>query len=630
MSVSVSAWATPPSGGTLFGGDQFIASVPAGGSAIVAASLDTSGLIGPTLIFVHVDPLDALDETNENNNLASAVFTISGDIPDLGFVLSRMPFFEETIPEGDNITKAVFVRNSGFADAPAFSCGVYEGDPRGPGALVIASPSYQTLAPGVETNRSFQFRSAGKLGSYPIFAHIDPANAVEEVNENDNLRQIGVFHVRAQITNASFANVAPIYFSPSIVQEGGTLNISFNVLNSGEITLENLKARLWMGPPSDPESTLIGETIHPLLQRARSAAFAFSLENAPAGEHVFFAVIDPDDTVTEEDETDNVASGSFTVKPPLPNLKGVEAKPVLEGPGTDPYDQARGKVIPVRFTFTNDGLENTPAGVDFVVRLYAFDPFDANDPGVVVGEQTTGPLNRSTSRTVDFTWDSSGYTKGAVAFTAVADADGAIEEFLDSDNGAGFAMEIHDPASDPLIRAPDISWSNPRPAAGETVTATIVIRNEGDLVDASDVTVRFYNGDPSGGGALLGEREVAVPAGSFSNGYSGNTVTFTYDWPVPAGLNEFFVELTDDTGTELNEDNNLAMRPLTGLVADRKTILFVETHQPVYVTDPGNAIKPLTTYFDMLSRDLESRRQRARVSSATPRDGISNGDGECR
>ena len=159
--------------------------------------------------------------------------------------------------------------------------------------------------------------------------------------------------------------------------------------------------------------------------------------------------------------------------------------PFLEGPGTAPYDQARGKTVPISFTFKNDGRANTPEGVDFVVRLYGMDPYDLTAPAFVIGEQTTGPLYRTWNRTLEFTWDSTGWTGGAIAFGAVDDADGEIEEFLESDNGAGFQMNIHEPASDPLVRAPDISWSNPRPTGGETVTATIVVRNEGDLVDAT-------------------------------------------------------------------------------------------------------------------------------------------------
>ena len=56
------------------------------------------------------------------------------------------------------------------------------------------------------------------------------------------------------------------------------------------------------------------------------------------------------------------------------------------------------------------------------------------------------------------------------------------------------------------------------------------------------MTVRLYEGDLSDGGLLLSQEDVAVPAGSFSTTYSGNTATLTYDWMAPVGLNELFVE----------------------------------------------------------------------------------------
>jgi hypothetical protein len=211
-----------------------------------------------------------------------------------------------------------------------------------------------------------------------------------------------------------------------------------------------------------------------------------------------------------------------------------------------------------------------------------------------------GQLLKGFTNQVDFLWDSTSWS-GPAGFVAVADADSEIEEFLESDNNAGFQMKIHEPASDPLVKDPDISWSNPRPMAGETVRATVVLRNEGDLIEAPDVTAGFYLGDPANGGVLLHQETISIPAGTFSNGYSGNTATVLFDWVVPEGLNEFFVKLEDNTGTELEADNNIVMRPLTGRVSGKPTVLFVETHEPIFVSDPGNTRKPRVTIFDTLS-----------------------------
>jgi PKD repeat protein len=419
------------------------------------------------------------------------------------------------------------------------------------------------------------------------------------VNEGDNLRQLGVYHVRPKVTNAAFSASFPIQFSPNIVQVGGTVTITLRIANPGEVPLPNVKTRLWLGVPGEPGSTLIGENVMATLGRGSTANISFTWTST-AGVHTFFGVVDPDNTIAEDDESDNVVSSEFTVKPQLPNLKGVSLVPLLEGPGKDPFDQARGKQIRIRFRYTNDGLLDTPANETFVVRVFVFDPFDPSDPGTPVGAQTVGPLPKSFARDAEFLWDSTSWS-GPAGFTAVVDADSEIEEFLESDNFSGFLMKIHEPASDPLVKAPDISWSNPRPMAGETVTATVVLRNEGDLVVAPDVTVGLYHGDPAQGGVLLHEETVSIPAGTFGNGYSGNTATVLFDWLVPEGLNDFFVKLTDNMGTELDSGNNVAMRPLTGRVSGKPTILFVETREPEFVSDPANTRKPRAAFFDLLS-----------------------------
>lgn len=590
---------TVGSPGTPFGGDQILSAIPAHQAALASASLDTTGLSGPVPIVVAVDPLGAIDEADETNNIASSDFIVASDLPDLSFSYLRNPFFEETIPEGDNVSKSIFVRNSGFATAPGFPVSFSDGDPRLGGAVILGTATFFGLNAGQESAGTFLFQSSGKVGDHAVFASIDPANAVNEVNEADNVRQLGVYHVRPRITNAAFTAAFPIQFSPNIVAVGGTVTITLRVANAGEVPLTSVKTQLWLGVPGEPGSTLIGENVTAVLNRNQTANIPFSW-TATAGVHTFFGVVDPENAISEGNESDNVVSSEYTVKPPLPNLKGLSLEPLLEGPGADALDQARGKQIRIRFRFTNDGLQDTPAGEDFVVRLFVFDPFDLNDPGTPVAAQTVGPLPRTFVRTVDFLWDSSSWS-GPAGFVAVSDADSEIDEFLESDNNAGFQMKIHEPASDPLVKAPDISWSNPRPMAGETVRATVLLRNEGDLIEAPDVTVRFYHGDPANGGVLLHEESISIPAGMFSNGYSGNTATVVFDWVVPEGLNDFFVKVTDNTGGELDSENNVAMRPLTGRVAGKPTILFVETREPEFVGDPANTRKPRAAFFDFLS-----------------------------
>jgi hypothetical protein len=55
-----------------------------------------------------------------------------------------------------------------------------------------------------------------------------------------------------------------------------------------------------------------------------------------------------------------------------------------------------------------------------------------------------------------------------------------------------------------LLTSGDIAFSNPTPVEGETVTISATIHNRGPE-DAENVAVQFFDGDPGGGGVLIGE-----------------------------------------------------------------------------------------------------------------------------
>ncbi len=52
------------------------------------------------------------------------------------------------------------------------------------------------------------------------------------------------------------------------------------------------------------------------------------------------------------------------------------------------------------------------------------------------------------------------------------------------------------------ISSDDITFSNPTPTVGDTVTITATVTNN-ELADASNVTVSFYDGDPDSGGVFI-------------------------------------------------------------------------------------------------------------------------------
>jgi hypothetical protein len=106
------------------------------------------------------------------------------------------------------------------------------------------------------------------------------------------------------------------------------------------------------------------------------------------------------------------------------------------------------------------------------------------------------------------------------------------------------------------LSSSDITFSNPAPTVGETITITANIKNTGPAhVDPStgsgQVLVQFYDGDPSAGGILIGETTMlSVPS------YSNSQTSIT--WTIPSASSKIIFIVADPHNTidELNEINN--------------------------------------------------------------------------
>jgi len=103
----------------------------------------------------------------------------------------------------------------------------------------------------------------------------------------------------------------------------------------------------------------------------------------------------------------------------------------------------------------------------------------------------------------------------------------------------------------------DISFSNPNPRIGDTITIAATIYNEGPA-NADNAVVQFYDGDPSAGGILIGETTITtIPAFGSSQA--------SVSWTVPtASLRKVFVRIDPlNSIDEIDETDNIALRNLT-------------------------------------------------------------------
>lgn len=136
---------------------------------------------------------------------------------------------------------------------------------------------------------------------------------------------------------------------------------------------------------------------------------------------------------------------------------------------------------------------------------------------------------------------------------------------------------------DLTVSSKDITFSNPTPAAGETVTITATIHNIGNA-DANDVVVQFFDGDPDNGGTQIEDDQTID-----STGGNGGTETAQVEWTAISGSHDIYVIVDPyDDISESDENNNEAFKEIKNAPSypPREDIIFLK--KPFIIGDPDN------------------------------------------
>jgi PKD repeat protein len=147
-------------------------------------------------------------------------------------------------------------------------------------------------------------------------------------------------------------------------------------------------------------------------------------------------------------------------------------------------------------------------------------------------------------------WNTLGFT-GTVPVRVVADPYNRLAETSESNNVATATLTIR---TRPDLQVTGIVLSNDEPVAGETVTVTLTLRNNGQTT-AGTQTVVLYQGNPDAGGTVVGAQGLAPLQG-------GNTTTVAFAWtPAAPGPYRLFARADRDNAVnEYDEGNNDAWR----------------------------------------------------------------------
>ncbi|MFH1652250.1 MAG: CARDB domain-containing protein [Chloroflexota bacterium] len=429
-------------------------------------------------------------ETDEANNTKTVTFSPLS--PDL--IIKSVSWMPTSPSVGDTVTFTVIVENQGNGRSDSTNLAYYIE------ASVTGSQPIPAIDAGSTAKHTFTWTA--EAGKRPVKVVADVTKTCLESLEDNNEKVVEFTPVAPDLVvqSITWEPVAPI------VGDKITFTVDLKNQSSGKASASH--ASLYIN------NVLLGSKSIGIIEANGEANETFTWTVAPGQQNVR-AVADSSNQNLENDENNN--EKTFAFLPAAPDL-------VIQDIAIVPQDPSPGDKVTFTISVKNRGdgraeyshlsydIDGTPRGYDEIQEIAA---------GAVV------------SRT--FTWTAE---NGTHTVTAVADADENLVESAEDNN----IKTLHLPPADLVINS--VSWTPESPAAGETVTFTVTVSNQGSG-EAGASRATYYVDD-----AEMSSAEVpGIGPGATE------TVTFTWTAAVNSPGIRFALD-SSDTLAESDETNN--------------------------------------------------------------------------
>lgn len=431
----------------------------AGGTATVAFSVPTPSEPGDLILTVFADCEDAVEESHENNNQRTTTVRLEA-APDLA--VTEVEPLEEGYNAGETVTIRTVVTNQGNQDAGTFV------------VLLEAEgiPTQTQTVPGLPAGEkipltwTFPAPALSETEERTLRVQADSTGVVPESDEENNEGDgsVTIYGEKPDLTVTAVKADADSY------KPYETVTIAVTVRNDGVVPAPASTVRLaGDGIPAQ-------EAAVPTLQPGKPYAVSFRF-TAPyiigEQEFVLTAAADPDDRISERDETNNRGEGSFTVSNPLADLTVTEVRA-----GKDEY--AEGETGSVTVTVINQGAR---AVSDATLKLTLGDFFSQTLPTGKIG------VGQSVQVTFPFVAPET-LERFTVTATATVDPEDRIPESNEHNNTLNGSLAVKPILPDLAITATNATnWY-----AGMDIVVTATVENR-TARDVPETTVRLTVGE---------------------------------------------------------------------------------------------------------------------------------------
>ncbi len=443
--------------------------------------------------------------------------------------------------DGDHVTIRVTLSNNGNVATPAGLLRLFD-RPTGGEETLLAEFALAPLEPGEAATLEFAWDTFGAEGEHLLSAVVDPEATTIELSELDNRAELELTVAAAPLAPdlALFAEEM-IVSPPAPDHLPAQLALSIPLYNLGSTDARDVQAVLFRGEPGAGGEEVASATVS--VPGRSSIALDFLYELTEAGSTTLSIVADPEDILAEADETNNSVSRTLTTTPSYDLEVLPEDLELMEEAVYLGFDATF--EVTLRNRGTSDLVETA---VDLVVT-------DGSSTRELPLDPLSIPAGQEARRTVIWRVD----LVGALRFVATLDPTDVVPEIDEGNNTANLeftAVPLDQPNL--TVSYQDLLF-DPLPAReGSPLAISILVRNTGG-VEATDVAVGFYDGDPLTGGLPLDE-PVVLPLLA-----PGESATATQLWPeVPDAAERLIFAYADSSEAiaEFSEEDNVAFQTL--------------------------------------------------------------------
>jgi len=521
------------------------------GTRTGTAAIPTNTAAGSYYILFVADYQNQVAEVNENNNVSAVSITVLPPGPDL--TVGSQSLYSTSVAAGTTVSAYAYLYNQGNQPASSSTLGFYlsTNTTFDTNDVLLSTSTGGALAAGGSSYRSgtLTIPTSTATGSYYVLFVADPAGAVAESNESNNVAYSSLY-VYASTIDLTIAYTPSV--SPSTVTAGSALSTSCYLSNLGTVAVNSATVGYYLSTNStlDANDVLIGNSTGTYVS-ANSYAYVSGTATMPTGTapgtyYVLF-VADYLNQITETSKTNNVNYTTVQVTAPYIDL-------TIQSTSASPYQTAPGGTITTSCYLYNQGnLTANPATVGYY--LSTDNVLSSND--VLLGSSAAISLTGGSyaSRTGTFTIPT-GTASGYYYVLFVADYLNQLTESSKTNNVNYTTIQVAAPFVDLTIQSPYVSQY--QVAAGGTLNTSCYLYNQGNL-PATPATVGYYlstNSTFDTSDILIGNTTYASLA-AYTSASPYGTPTVPANTPSGTYYVLFVADYLNQV-TESNESNNVS------------------------------------------------------------------------